>query len=391
MEHISLLFTVFRHVTGPGVGRICQIPNIVLNTLWVENISRSKALTEQLSIDISFDTTFDDIQILKNELLTFVTDKDNSRDFQPDIDVDILGTSDQSKLSLMVEIKHKSNWANESVRRARRSKFMCALVSALKAVPIYAPGGGADAAGSAALPTYSVAISHSEAKEFAHEASKDREGARLVPKKKLDEVKDRLSPSNSSENKYGMGMTMHETKVVDDLTSRDPAIDPVRDGTPANSARADSTTLGDLDRPGIDPQDEQDLRGILRRESTRGKRKPSREHMRQIPTIYEPEGEYATRLDTTLPSTRFAGYENQRPTTYSTMPAAYRQYQPPPSLPIIPPHAEMSQIPTPLARSPSNPYRGGDFGRQTLSPRLATTEEEEDGRAGGDVRPYSGV
>jgi small-conductance mechanosensitive channel len=37
VEHISLLFTVFRHVQGTAVGRMCQIPNIVLNTLWVRN------------------------------------------------------------------------------------------------------------------------------------------------------------------------------------------------------------------------------------------------------------------------------------------------------------------------------------------------------------------
>lgn len=94
VDHISLLFTVFRRVSGVNVGRVVQIPNIVLNTLWIENVSRSKAMKEQLSLMISFDTTFEDIQTLKSELLTFVTDKENSRDFQPDLDVEVLGTSD---------------------------------------------------------------------------------------------------------------------------------------------------------------------------------------------------------------------------------------------------------------------------------------------------------
>ena len=94
VDHISLLFTVFRRVSGLNVGRIVQIPNIVLNTLWIENVSRSKAMKEQMTLAISFDTTFEDIQLLKNELLNFVTDKENSRDFQPDLEVEVLGTSD---------------------------------------------------------------------------------------------------------------------------------------------------------------------------------------------------------------------------------------------------------------------------------------------------------
>ena len=182
VDHISLLFTVFRRVSGANVGRLVQIPNIVLNTLWIENISRSKAMKEQLSLMIHYDTSFEDVQLLKNELLTFVQDKDNSRDFQPDLEVQILGTSDLSKMELRVEIQHKSNWANESVRATRRSKFMCALVAALRRVPIYGPGGGADALGSAANASYSVAISPQTAQINKASADDARDKSRLVPK-----------------------------------------------------------------------------------------------------------------------------------------------------------------------------------------------------------------
>ena len=263
-------------------------------------------MTEQLTIDISFNTSFDDLNILKNELITFITDKENSRDFQPTVDLDVLGTSDQSKLQLLVEIKHKSNWASESIRRSRRSKFMCALVSALKAVPIYAPGCGIDVQGSAALPAYSVAISPLEAKEYAQEAAKGREDARLVPVKRIEESKQRLSPANSRENKYGTGMTPHENQIVDDLTSRNPAVDINRDD--AWNSRDDSSTLGE--RPSIERQDAEDIKGLLRRESTRGKRKPSSEYQPTVPTISEPGpysyGEYSQQAST-------SGFENRRP------------------------------------------------------------------------------
>lgn len=118
VDHISLLFTVFRRISGANVGRTVQIPNNVLNTLWIENVSRSKAMKEQLTIQVSFDTTFEDIQILKQELLTFVTDKENARDFQPDIDVEVLGTSDMVSLPVVQSLSphtvltthNRANW-----------------------------------------------------------------------------------------------------------------------------------------------------------------------------------------------------------------------------------------------------------------------------------------
>jgi small-conductance mechanosensitive channel len=409
VEHISLLYTVFRHVQGTGVGRLCQIPNIVLNTLWVENVSRSKAMTEQLAIDVAFGTSFDDLNILKNEMVTFVTDSNNSRDFQPTVDIDVIGTSDQSKMTIMVEVKHKSNWANETIRRARRSKFMCALVSALKVVPIYPPGGGIDVAGSAANPTYSVGITHPEAKEHADVSAKAREDARLVPTKKIEEAKERFSPTVS--RNAGAGMTSDETRVVEELTDRNPAVDPARDDA-WTSGRDDSTTLGE--RPSVDQSDIDDLRGLLRRESTRGKRKPSSEWHPTIPTINEPSSQQSfhypppsqssqqsyhypspsqpqqapvrySNYQPTLPT----GYENQDP-MYPTIGAPYRppvgQYQ------VAATAAEMSQVPPPQPqRSPSNPYRrrSESVSRKPLSPpnagELDSAEEEF------NTRPYSGV
>lgn len=389
VEHISLLFTVFRHVQGAGVGRLCQIPNIVLNSLWVENVSRSKAMTEQLEIDIAFGTPFDDLQILKNELLTFVTDSENSRDYQPTVDLDVLGTSDQSKLTLMVEIKHKSNWANETIRRSRRSRFMCALTAALKAVPVYPPGGGADVAGSAANPNYSVAISHSEAKEHADESALDREKSRLVPLKKL-ELKKSTSPVTTRSNKAFGGMTQHQTQVVEDLTNRDPAFDAARDDA-WNSSRDDNSTLGE--RPSIDRQDQEDIKGLLRRESTKGKRKPSSEgYHPSIPTINEPQ--QSTYPDYPAQYAASSNLENQAPgPAYSTMPAAYQSAaRPTPSqYGVTPGQAqttgqaiEMSQAPS--QRSSSNPYRSESLNRKPLSPPGAAEGEDE-----WNMRPYSGV
>ena len=104
VDHISLLFTVFKRVRDH---KTTQVPNIVLNTVWIQNVSRSKAMREQLFVYIAFDTSLEDIQLLKDEMQAFVRDKENCRDFQPDVDLEITGIAEMNKLELRVEIRHK--------------------------------------------------------------------------------------------------------------------------------------------------------------------------------------------------------------------------------------------------------------------------------------------
>ncbi|CRK23730.1 hypothetical protein BN1708_018057, partial [Verticillium longisporum] len=115
-------------------------------------------MKEVITIHISYDTSFEDIETLRHEMEAFVRHSDNSRDFQPDVAMGVSSVGDLDKLALDVVIKHKSNWHNEIVRATRRSKFMCALVLSLKKVPIYAPGGGSEALGGPTNPTYSVSV-----------------------------------------------------------------------------------------------------------------------------------------------------------------------------------------------------------------------------------------
>lgn len=398
VEHISLLFTVFRRSSGLKTGQLCQFPNVMLNSLALDNVSRSKSMTEQITLDVSFDTSFDDIQILKSQIHNFVSDKDNNRDFLPDPEVEVLGTSDMSKLQLKVEIKHKSNWSNETLRASRRSKFMCALVAALRAVPIYPPGGGGDAAGSAANPNYGVTITGSEAKEAAEAAASDREKARLFPLRKPSDAKDSLRPTFSNSS-GAPGMSAHDAKIVNELNARDPA---------ANAAvhDDDSSTLGDGIRPSIDQQDLSNMKDMLRRASTRGKRRPgnsaelarfqsntAQQHP-GVPTIAEPgEGEldymeYGYTQGYPDASSRTFGGEG-RTTAYQPTgspvgtpgPATTQNisYQGPPQIPMQTVAGSGNFAAQPPRRVPSNPYRVG-------AAQQGQDEDEERG-----VRPYTGV
>ncbi|EAS29114.2 serine/threonine protein kinase [Coccidioides immitis RS] len=192
VERISLLFTVFKNIND---FKVTQVPNIVLNTCWIENISRSKAMKEQLTLTVDFGTTFEDVQLLKQEMQKFVLDKDNCRDFQADVDIEVVGVGNMDKMELKIEIRHKSNWSNETVRAARRSKFMCALVLALRKIPIYGPGGGDAALGDASKPSYSVSISHEQAQANKEQFSADKESKRMVPTSEMQKLSER-SPAD---------------------------------------------------------------------------------------------------------------------------------------------------------------------------------------------------
>ncbi|KAH9203836.1 Mechanosensitive ion channel-domain-containing protein, partial [Leptodontidium sp. 2 PMI_412] len=171
IEHISLLSTIFRQVDS---GASIQIPNIVNNSQWIKNISRSKAMAESYDFSINAKTKFDAIENLKIELQSF--SRDNKRDFQPEVDVELISLGNLSEIVLRVEICHKSNWSNETLRATRRNKFLCAILTALRKHSISSPGGGdAPLVGSWENPSYSVTITDEEAQgaRAAHEAKEE--------------------------------------------------------------------------------------------------------------------------------------------------------------------------------------------------------------------------
>lgn len=243
-----------------------QIPNIVLNNLYVENITRSKAMREQVPIFVSFDTTFDDVNTLKQEMQAFVRDPQNNRDFLPDVEIEVVSIAEMSKLELRVEIRHKSNWSNEALRASRRSKFMCALVLALRKIPIYGPGGGDAALGDAGKPSWSVAISPADAIAARDKYNADKEAKRLYPSKKPDDDDNEKGKSASTDY---LGVGNPEGQAIHSLNNRKPGTDPVRDDTWNN--RDDVSTLG---RPSTDARpDLEEVRGLLHKASSSGKRR----------------------------------------------------------------------------------------------------------------------
>ena len=368
-------------------------------------------MREQLLIYVSFDTSLEDIQLLKNEMHAFVTDRDNSRDFQPDTEVEVTGISEMNKMELKVEIRHKSNWANETVRAARRSKFMCALVLALRKIPINAPGGGAAALGSADQPTYSVSVSDAQAAANRDAFKKDKDSKRLFPTEPGN------SPGEVTEKGAATGVDAFDPRasaapaplrsrqpprsesiVLTTLNSRHPAADTANHPTdyaepttPKSLAHSVSMTE---DQPDLDRSVSiEEVRGMLRRQSTRGKRKspkvstsnarfpPTSEKLTPIPTgppsrsdqppggkieyTRTPKFEYDpyTYVAPPYPGRDLNQQTKAKPTT-NTQPQQQNTFQarPPSSIaesPIIPPQGVLSSQPstTPTIATPKSTYQ----------------------------------
>jgi hypothetical protein len=241
--------------------QIVQVPNIVLNNLWIENVTRSKAMKEIIDINVSYDTSFEDLELLRQEMEKFVRSPENSRDFQPDITVTVGGVGDLDKLNLKIAIKHKSNWHNEGVRATRRSKFMCALALALKRIPIYAPGGGGEPLGGPNNPTYSVAVDDTYGVQAREKADQAKEAKRLVP----------TNPVRSGSTASKRGAKHAEQEAAANLNTRDPIADAMDDWGYDNTLNSRDPSAERKRSENIE-QIRSDLK--LNRETTRGRRKP---------------------------------------------------------------------------------------------------------------------
>lgn len=138
VKEIRLLSTIFLDSNGIYV----QAPNSVLNTMFIQNIRRSPQMSETFTFDVSYATSFEDLERLRDKMLNFV--KEERRDYQPVFDVAVVDFPDQEKMTLSAEIKYKSNGQQGGLKAKRRNKWICALKSVLADLHIYGPTGNPD-------------------------------------------------------------------------------------------------------------------------------------------------------------------------------------------------------------------------------------------------------
>ena len=160
VKRISLLYVVFERVDD---GTEAQWPNIQLAEKRVDNLTRSGRNQQRVALEIDFATPFRDIQLLRAELQAFLARRENARDYRPELGLTVASIGDMSRMELQCSVWHKSNWSDEGLRAYRASRFLCALIAAVRRVPINKPGGNGLKTGDEGKPSYQVVVSEEEA------------------------------------------------------------------------------------------------------------------------------------------------------------------------------------------------------------------------------------
>lgn len=271
VEQISLLYSIFRSIDNQ---KISQVPNNVLNTLWVENISRSKHMTEIIKIGVNYDTSLEDIQKLRDELLIFV--RENSRDFQQDLDAEVVGINDLDKMTIKLEIKHKGNWSNEQLTLQRRNKFFCALVLIMKKVPIYGAGRGDPSVGEEGKPMYTVAITDEKAQINMQKQAETKLRKRWDAEKE-DEAEELGTSMDGATAKGKEPGVFKATSSAATTIKEEEVHTGAYMSSPFGHSRSSFRSQSNAGRGSAESrrEDVEEVRSLLKRESTKGRRKPS--------------------------------------------------------------------------------------------------------------------
>lgn len=135
VEEMMLLSTRLRATT---TGKSLAVSNTILDGIPIVNLRRSGPISEPWQLDVAFNTPFEKVEALRVAMAAWVELERNH--FRPGIDVVIGGLTDQSRLSLTLEIRYRSNWQDTALRLRRRNRWLSALKHLLKVHGIGGPG-----------------------------------------------------------------------------------------------------------------------------------------------------------------------------------------------------------------------------------------------------------
>lgn len=135
VKEISLLYTVFVRI---GDGAIVQAPNSVLNTLWIDNLSRAGPQTFGINLTLGLpETTLDQIERFKAQVEEFC--QTNSRDYLPNPFVACTGLPDLDRVSLACSVTFRNNFSDGGVFSSRRTKLIHRIGSLIHELGLSVP------------------------------------------------------------------------------------------------------------------------------------------------------------------------------------------------------------------------------------------------------------
>lgn len=150
---ISLLYTVFR---DQGTGVLRQASNALLNSLWIDNISRSGPMSAAFSLVLGVpETSYEDIEVFRERLDRFIAQ--NIRDYCPGPYVELTDMPDLDKVKLTISVTYRHNFADGTLLGVRRTRFLKFLSECVHDIPLHLPRRD-ETYSNPAVPMYSAAL-----------------------------------------------------------------------------------------------------------------------------------------------------------------------------------------------------------------------------------------
>lgn len=120
VKEISLLYTVFTRVLDETV---VQAPNSILNTVWIDNLSRSGPMTYVFALTLGIpETNFKQVDDFTEIIEQYC--RDNSRDFLPDPFISYTALPDLDRVTLTCAVTFRQNFSDGFLYAARRSRLI---------------------------------------------------------------------------------------------------------------------------------------------------------------------------------------------------------------------------------------------------------------------------
>ncbi|KAN0066543.1 hypothetical protein ACQY0O_000637 [Thecaphora frezii] len=135
VKEMRLLTTVFKTTNGKSV----MISHAQLATKPIVNLRRSGPIEETFKFEVSFDTSFQQIELLRSRMVHWLSGE--KRDFLPGLDINVIDFQDQTSMMLSTGIRYKSNWQQGGLKAERRNRWLCQFKVLLAECKIYGPKG----------------------------------------------------------------------------------------------------------------------------------------------------------------------------------------------------------------------------------------------------------
>ncbi|EPQ31950.1 uncharacterized protein PFL1_00149 [Pseudozyma flocculosa PF-1] len=135
VKEMRLLTTVFKTTNGKNV----MISHAQLAQKPIVNLRRSGPIEETFKFEVSFDTSFQQIEMLRSKMVHWISGE--KRDFLPGLDINVVDFQEQSSMLLSTGIRYKSNWQQGGLKAERRNRWLCQFKVFLAECKIYGPSG----------------------------------------------------------------------------------------------------------------------------------------------------------------------------------------------------------------------------------------------------------